>query len=233
MAKLSRKQLLKSPDDFLTFTEKAGKWVVKNQRRLLIGGIVLVVAAGLVLGLITYNSRHQAAGALAYGQAFYTYKVTQANPSPAAWAGALQQLTKVATDYASTNAGNQARLCMSSVFFELGDYGKAEENLRLLLEEPGVSPEVSALAWGALGQCLEAKGNRSEAEQAYAKAAALSAPSSANIWRTAQARLLLGQDQKQSQALYKQVLDSSSSKFLRVNAARMLIGMGQEVGQLN
>lgn len=233
MAKKSRKELLKTPDDFLTFTEKASRWVIKNQRRLTIGMVAVLVVVGVVFALVSYNKSHQRSGAVAYGKAFFNYQEALANPSPAAWAQLVASLNTVSSEYASTYSGKLASLNMAAVLINLGDYAKAEEVLRNLLDEPGLAAEISALAWGTLGQCLEVAGKSDEATQAYAKAAHASGPASADIWKTAQARLLQGTNQQLSQDLYKQVAANSGSQFLRLNAIRTLISEGQDISQIN
>ena len=233
MAKVSRKQLLKSSDEFLTFTEKAGRWIANNQRRLLLGGVVVIVIAAVIFGLVSYKRKHEASGALAFGNSFYEYKVLQASPTPGALAALVQSLTSVADEYSSTEAGKQARFYLASLLIETGDNVKAQEQLQILLDEPDLRPELAAMAWGALGQSYEAAGQTEEARRAYGQAIGASRPESANMWRSALARLLLDTDQQQSIALYRQVMDNSNSQFLRISAARMLINLGQDITRVN
>ena len=233
MIKLTRKQLLKSPDEFLTFTEKVGKWVAKYRRRLLVGTAGLLVVGAVVLGLVAYQKRHQHASALAYGQAFYLYQMVHTAPSPDQLSMLIQNFSMVANDYANTYTGRQARLLAGALLMATGDYAKAEDALRQISNDAGLAPEFSALIWGALGQCLEVAGKTTEATQAYVKAAELSGSASASIWRSSQARLLLADDAQQAQDIYRLVLNNSQSPFLRFNAANQLINMGQDIGRLN
>jgi hypothetical protein len=52
--KTTRKELLKSPDEFLTLTERATNYVREHSRVFHYAGIVVAVAAVLYLGATTY-----------------------------------------------------------------------------------------------------------------------------------------------------------------------------------
>ena len=207
--------------------------MVSHRRRLLLGSAVVLVASALALGIVTYKRQQRHDGALAYGQAFYLYQMSQADSSPGELAMLIQKFNAVANDYASISAGWQARLLAGSLLMAAGEYASAEESLRQLSNESSLAPEFSALVWGALGQCLEAAGKTDAAVQAYAKAAGLSGPGSANIWRSDQARLLLADNAQQAQDIYRQILNSSRSRFLRFNASSRLTHMGQDAGGLD
>lgn len=232
MAKVKRKELLKSRDEFLTFTEKAGKWLARNKRRLFIGAGAALVVVALAAGLFSYNRYQQKQAALAYGQAFYMYNVAQVQPSPGALAMLIQTYNRMAEDFGSSKAGLQARQFLGALYMQSGDLAKAEDTLSKLSQESGGEKDLQAITWGTLAQCMEMAGKTDEAIQAYAKAVVLSGPNSANTWKLSQARLLLKQNQPAAaQELYEQIWGTTTNNYLGFIAARMLLDMGKRPSQ--
>ncbi|MBI4800488.1 MAG: hypothetical protein HY794_17495, partial [Desulfarculus sp.] len=63
MAKVDRKKLLKQPDEFLTFSDRAIRWGKQNLKMLTIGGSALILAITVTLGIQAYlNYRSSQAG---------------------------------------------------------------------------------------------------------------------------------------------------------------------------
>jgi predicted negative regulator of RcsB-dependent stress response len=68
--KITRKALLKSPDEFLTFTEKALNFIKDRARYFHMAGIVLASAALVYLGVTTYLNYVNKKGQVAYYAAY-------------------------------------------------------------------------------------------------------------------------------------------------------------------
>jgi outer membrane protein assembly factor BamD (BamD/ComL family) len=68
--KITRKALLKSPDEFLTFTDKALNFVRDRARYFHIAGIIVVAAALVYLGITTYLNYANKRGLAAYYAAY-------------------------------------------------------------------------------------------------------------------------------------------------------------------
>ena len=68
--KIKRKELLKSPDEFLTFTERAINYVQERAKYFEYAGMVVVAAALVYLGVTTYLNHVNKEGQSAYNAAY-------------------------------------------------------------------------------------------------------------------------------------------------------------------
>lgn len=226
MAKVNRKELLRKQDEFLTFTEKAVKWAKRNRRGLFIGlGATLTVLV-LALSVFSYNRYQHKQAAMAYGQVFYMQQLAQAQDAPGGMEMLIQNYRSFCEDYGSSQAGLQARQCLGSLYMQNGDLIKAEEILREVTQAPGAGKDLLAVTWATLAQGLEMAAKNDAAIEAYGKAVSFSGNNTANIWRSAQARLLMDKDKPAAQALYEQVRHTSAHNYLRFMADRILLNMG-------
>ena len=61
--RLTRKQLLKEPDEFITLTGRTIQWSRQNAKALLLCGVALLVAMAAVSGYLYYNQNRETAAA--------------------------------------------------------------------------------------------------------------------------------------------------------------------------
>lgn len=92
--KITRKELLKSPDEFLTFTERSINFVRDRAKYFQIAGMVLVGAGLVYLGATAYLNYVNKKGQSAYYEAYLKLRGEKADPGKAE---AL--FSKVAEDY--------------------------------------------------------------------------------------------------------------------------------------
>jgi tetratricopeptide (TPR) repeat protein len=77
--KITRKALLKSPDEFLTFTEKALNFIRDRARYFYVAGIVLAATALVYLGATTYLNYVNKKGQGVYYAAYFEVRQEQAD----------------------------------------------------------------------------------------------------------------------------------------------------------
>jgi tetratricopeptide (TPR) repeat protein len=99
--KITRKALLKSPDEFLTFTERALNFIRDRARYFHIAGIVVAAAALVYLGATTYLNYVNKQGQGAYHEAYSEVREQMADPEKAE---AL--FKKVVEDYGLSRVSN-------------------------------------------------------------------------------------------------------------------------------
>jgi len=133
--KISRKELLSEPDEFLTFTSKTIAYVRENPRQA--GLLALVVIACLVAGIAynAYRSHRQSSSHELFLQASREYEaaINAAEPVPADTLDKLlARFDKISRDYASLPAGEMALLYSGYVLSKKKDYkGALERYLKL------------------------------------------------------------------------------------------------------
>jgi predicted negative regulator of RcsB-dependent stress response len=231
-SKVSRKKLLREPDEFLSFSGKALQWSRENLRVILYAAAGVTAAVVAVVGFWAWLEHREIQGAEAMAQAFGEYtRAVEGQAGPEELAQARRQLDQVVQEYGSTPAGLQARLALGDLLLEKGSYAEAEKLLAGLAEESDAPPEIIALAWHGLGVAREGQQRFSQAAQAYARARELAGPALAAMYLLDQARALEGAGQKARAAqLYREVLDQQEDSERRLQARARLVALGEDPG---
>jgi len=112
MANVTRKELLKEPDEFITTTGSVMKWIRENPRRFGIGlaAIIFILAGGF--GLYFWKDYRERSAMSAYIKA-----------------GSDQKLVaEVSGTYTGTKAGKLAKLRLAGLAYAKGDTAEAIRN---------------------------------------------------------------------------------------------------------
>jgi TolA-binding protein len=140
----------------------AAPWY-QEQKRLLIGGLIVVVVAGLVAWLLISSAHRK--------EQFAARSLNQARA--AAEAGNLplasSELQKLIKTYGGTDAAKEAVITLNQVRLVNGQSELAAVNLREFLAK-NPKPEFAAPAYGLLGAALENAHKWPDAGEAYASA---------------------------------------------------------------
>ena len=212
MAKINRKELLRKPDEFQTFSERAVKWVRENQKKFYItlGGLVAAIA--LVVGIQTYLDYRVHAAANALSPAFQQYmNVVFGEKTPVKLAEAEKALGTITKEYGATPAGIQGRLALGNLLLEQGKWAESQKLFTELSEEPDLPAEFMPFALHGLGLSLEGQEKYTEAKDAYADAARISGPNEKTTYELAQARVLAAKGDKQAAAdIYRNVVQNAT-----------------------
>lgn len=161
--KVSRKQLLKEPDEFLTVSAKLFQFAVQNRLKLL-GVLLAVVLIVLVVSGYNYYSRQRANEAQARLQTNWNrYETLRKEKGP------LQAYQEVAVEfedliarYGDKTGGKMARVIFGNISYGGGDFDKAISLYEKALQD---FPEPFFQ-----DQILNSLGYAYEAKQAYSKA---------------------------------------------------------------
>jgi hypothetical protein len=109
MARMTRKDLLNSPDEFVTTTTNTITWIKENPMRFAVSVIVVI---GIVAG----------------GYGFYFWDKSRKSDSIRAYMkaeGNSQMTLQVAQDYSGTMAGKLAKLRLARMSFDQGNFKMA------------------------------------------------------------------------------------------------------------
>lgn len=222
--KLKRKELLKSPDEFLTLSEKVLKYLTAHTRQ------VKVVVIGLAVAFVVYLSgwgylRHvNKAGQEVYNEA---YEIISENlgpdPDPEALERAEDLFAKVIDDYGLSKAADLALPQLAHLYARDKQYDEAIEAYRKFNEAVSHKAPYPALSGLAIASIYEAKG---EYETAAAELAPVLSEKESPFKESVllqQARLytLAGQGDK-AKALFKEFVDTyPNSPFVPMAKARL------------
>ncbi|MBU2489110.1 MAG: tetratricopeptide repeat protein [Proteobacteria bacterium] len=218
--KLTRKQLLREPDEFMTVTGTVIAFVRGHKIQILAVVAVLVAAGLLALGLGWYSSRTQIKALALYERASTRLANVESagQASPEALATVEQDLQKVLDQYGGTPAGNLARMTMGDVAYKKGDFAGAVKWYGNAVEKFAEDPMSLALARSGLAYALEAQGEPDQALEAHR--AVIEGPDAGlaqdSAFRSAMVLRAQGKDQEAAQALAAFVTQYPDSPYTRV-----------------
>lgn len=161
--KLTRKELLKSPDEFLTFSEKVYNYVSEHSKQFSTGVLCLFAVLVVFLGARWYMNYTTEKALAAYNQAtaglFAEKKLDP--PSIEAMVKALENVT---SDHAGSAPARYALLDLADLYYRSSQYSKAENAYQKFLD--GLKPAEESLkpmVLDGLAHALEAQGNLAQA----------------------------------------------------------------------
>lgn len=127
--KKTRKELLKEPDEFISFSSRVIRHARENPKNYAAGAIVAVLVVLGVLAWFAYRSHQEAASHEAFEKAYQAYEeiAQQESVNPEKLDGVLAQLDQVTKDYGSLPAGEMALLYSGHVLYKKNDYKGALE----------------------------------------------------------------------------------------------------------
>ncbi len=167
--KISRKKLLKEPDEFISTSEKVIQFIREQKRRIiLLGGLVIVfIAAGY--GAYFYFHQQEEKAQVIQQQALQIYQEAfRAGGTPEGGNNNYQKALKIfqesLTLYNRGNIAQMSQIYIGHCYYALKDYDRAITSYSLCLTGP-----FRAMAYDGLGYCFETKRNFAKALENYQK----------------------------------------------------------------
>jgi tetratricopeptide (TPR) repeat protein len=156
--RVTRKELLKKPDEFLTFSAKAMAFAANNQKPILgvVIGVVVVALAFAGFRYFSNLSERKAYAVFEQGRSLYLAEISGDKTAPAQ-EEAAEQFEKVIKEYPSTKAARFTLLVYADMSYHRGDYQRAVELYQKALGAFSGEGAVQKLIWGGLAYAYEAK----------------------------------------------------------------------------
>jgi len=165
--KVTRKELLKSPDEFLTFSARAVIFINEHSRQFAYLGVAVVANALIYSGIHNYLRKINKKGQNTYNMAYYTLV---RNMSPDANIKDLKQseelFEQVKDRYGISKAARLALPELAYLKFIEKKYDEAISLYKEFLSKASDDIPYQSLAWIALAACYEAKGDLNSAIEA-------------------------------------------------------------------
>lgn len=227
MVAVSRKKLLKEPDEFITFSARALAWSRQNSKLVVGGAVVLLVLLAAALGFRAWRISQAGQAAAALAPLTEKYLEVVAGVGEKHDLAALEAgFSQVAQEYSSTLDAQRAVLSLGDLYYRQAKYEQAAKTFQKIVQEMDPPAQIAPLAWHGWGQCLEAEKDYLGAAESYARAIALAGPNLGQLYSLDRARVLAAAGQKaQAVELYRQVLASSpdapSAKQARFQLAQL------------
>ncbi len=168
--RVTRKQLLKEPDEFLTFSAKAIRFGAENQKAISYALIALVVVV-LSVALFRYFSNLSERKAYAVFEQGLVHYMGQAPGKTSAHfqEKAKEAFAEVLRKYPSTRAAELSLPLYADISYEEGAYDQAVELYQRALEVLSQDKTLQRLLWNDLAYAYEGKKDYNTAAQYYEK----------------------------------------------------------------
>jgi predicted negative regulator of RcsB-dependent stress response len=147
--KITRKELLKEPDEFLTLSTKIIRHARLNPRMYTTGFAALIVIVLAVLGWFAYSRQQEVRSHELFEQAYASYEqlTNQGAPTSEQLDRVFQEFDRIAKEYGSRIGGEMALLYSGHVLYKKQDYKEALERYNRLqssnLVQHGLGPLVT------------------------------------------------------------------------------------------
>jgi tetratricopeptide (TPR) repeat protein len=157
--KISKKELLKKPDEFITFSNRSFNWIRHHARLTfaIVSGLILVVV--FFFGLTTYQKRQDR---LSHEKYFAALEIGDPDQK-------LKRLEEVVNNYPRTRAAQAARVSLADLYYQKKDFPRAIIAYRSALEKGDFSGDIKTLILGNLAYAYEQKGDLQQAVSAFSK----------------------------------------------------------------
>lgn len=157
--KITKKELLKKPDEFITLSTRIMNWTKENYKTAIwsVSGIVFILI--LYFGYSTYRNHREG---LAHDRYFSALEQTDSDQK-------LKQLEGIIKEYPGTKGGSLAMVSAGHLYYQKKDYPKAIVSYELALTKSSFPSPIMTLIKENLGYAYEEKGDYPQAVKAYSE----------------------------------------------------------------
>jgi len=152
--KITRKELLKEPDEFLTLSSRFLGWAARHRREINYATSAVLALALLAAGYLYYANRQEAQAGALFGQALAKYDRLAAD-QPKAAREVSADFRRVINEYGGTSNGRMAALVYANLCYQAGDFAQAAELYKASLERFVDQPLIHFQILKSLGYTYE------------------------------------------------------------------------------
>lgn len=151
--RISRKELLKKPDEFITLSTRTLNWIKENSSKAIwiFSGLVLILV--LYFGYTTYRNRQERLGHERY---FSSLEIADPDQK-------LKKLEEVIKDFPSTQAAHSAWVTIGHLYYQKKDFPRAVYYYQRALNSGKFPQTFKTLIRGNLAYAYEQKGDLQQA----------------------------------------------------------------------
>lgn len=168
--RVTRKQLLKEPDEFFTFSGRVIQFIAANQRPVL-GVVIGVLVVALVYAGFRYFtglSERKAYALFAQGLSHYASEIF-GEKGAIHQKHASEQFEKVLRQYPSTHAAQLTLIVYADISYHKGEYEKTIGLYREALNSFAGDDTIEKLIWNGLAHAYEGNKDHQSAAEHYKK----------------------------------------------------------------
>lgn len=222
--KVSRKQLLKEPDEFITFTGKLIRLVSTYQKQITII-LGIVVSVFLIISIVKfYTNRMENNAFTLLNQANDKYSAVLSSQDAST---ALKEVEKdfeyILSEYSGYQGGKIARVNYAAYCYRAGEYDKASSLYTTALKDFGKNPSYKNLILNGLGYSYKAKKDYENSVKYFEMIASSKIPilKDEALFNLSKLYLILGKKSKSIEVLSTIVSDYPESIYFELAKAQL------------
>jgi len=221
--KVTRKQLLKEPDEFLTFSAKLFNFVLEHRTQALgaLGGVILIVLA--VSGFSYYSHKQASAAEAQLQKSWNQYEAIRNEKGPVeAYQAVGSEFDKLISEHGGRPGGKAARVILANICYNGGDIDKAITLYEASLDN-FEDPFYRGQILNGLGYAHEAKKDYKKAIEYFEVTASGSSGvlKAEALFNLARLNGALGNSEKSADAYRKVISDYPDSLYADLVRERM------------
>ena len=147
--KISRKELLKKPDEFITTSNRIYAWISQNLQAVVLAGVAILLLVGAVWGYLAYRSYREAQAQQKYFTALELKEPDQQ----------IKSLKAVTGDLPGTGGSDKAWVSLGHLYFQKKDFPQAIQAYQTALNGNRFPQDFQMLIRENLAYALEEKGD--------------------------------------------------------------------------
>lgn len=217
--KITRKQLLKEPDEFITITGKIIRTARAYSNQILYGAGALVLILAVASGIRYYNGVKENRAFSMYETAMARYTAQNKADGPVkAYQEVRQEFDQILKKYSGNSGGKLARFAYADICYRAGEFDRAVELLTRSLRDFEGDAFYSTLVVNSIGHSHEGKKDFEAAAASFEKLAA--APEShlkdEALFHLGRIYQTMGNSEKSRTAFRKIISDHPSSFYMNL-----------------
>jgi tetratricopeptide (TPR) repeat protein len=156
--KLTRKQLFKEPDEFITFSGKLIQWLTTYKQQAFLAASVVLALLVATAGFQAYSHHTEIKASALLTESLTQYQTAmKANDPVKAYQAVEKSFTRILEDYSARRMGKIAGLEFANICFRAGEFDKAISLYKTALEDFSDAPFYKNLIMSSLGYAFEGK----------------------------------------------------------------------------
>jgi len=168
--RVTRKQLLKEPDEFITTTGQLIAWAKENAKALGIGSTLFFAIIMAMSIYVFVNEKRSTTAHSMFGQAVSKYQTEAgAKDGATAFSAVSGDFDALIDSYGGQSAGKLGRLFYGHMGTMANDYDKAIEYYQKALDDYGTDVSLSNIIHNGLASAYQQKGDYPKAVEHYQK----------------------------------------------------------------
>jgi tetratricopeptide (TPR) repeat protein len=164
------KKKLKEPDEFISFTDHAFRFISRHYRRIITGGVILGVLLGAFFLFQKWEEKKEGEAYQLFGTALQLNQMLDSpyrEGSSADYRSLIEKFDEVITKFPHTSSGKLSLLYKGNLHLKLGEFDEAIKAYETFLQEAGKEKFYRLLAMEGLGYAHEGKKEYEKALEAY------------------------------------------------------------------